>query len=851
MKKQSMMYFKLNGSGYSQWMDAIDTNVEGERGKVSQSVTDTIEFVNASSGDILNVYEKLLLDVKWQMLDEDVGSTFILGRSHMFYTPSNKFYKRIINEVSKDSQELSLEVDRIYNAKSPLTLLSSSFSTLVSFDMVESDIGMKTFYDTKMYKEESKDESVYDTLIGNSTKKICENHFAISGHNLIFHEIAVNDETYNTVKIDYGVLFLNESTLMTILPNAYTPGTSKTDHKTFEKLVPPMIDVMAEQMKRQDRRKSSEYLSNMLLEELRWAYQGKIFITFNPSIKQGDTITLVDSLSSTFGKFYIDSYEHKFDSRGMITVLNVKACFDLVDPYIDVYSNKIAVEMSAELGKHLKTMTLTSTEEIALNNLAAIYTRTQLSNIKYCQIFECEEPNFFDSTKEYAKVENLAALNPCMAVRFFPFSKRGKMQIPDSLKPAFIYSETNPFGSFIDRILKSTHEMFVSGFRNFSSWTKSMCMFLGDTALDILTGGLHELLKATTGYNFVKGKETMLGTSALTSEAVNILMKQTDYSNNQIRDKYDFTFGFFNVEAQRKTNVAPGVSNDDVHITYEKVKTAVDKKTATIKKIISEYFDVCGCVEMYDSFKFDDSVYSIFDFIKDCTPTGYGKGENEIFTNRYGTEKGVLFFDKNKMDLAWGDSIFPATQTTKTFKQSSGDATRCYIETTVDVSTLGYKNKSGGLIDKIKFIWFHNIFGSTDLNVDSRKENIKDLVKTYGELYPDLETASTGVIILGDHNLEVVNPDRKFRTVKESNIYLFLDRDVKSYGFRNYMTKPTTLSKDGNVTGSIYENVLLSANLINNKNYIDIMRVMYDYPGVKKSEVSDHVPAFVGFKKRI
>ncbi|MGL6131621.1 MAG: hypothetical protein ACRCZ9_08425 [Fusobacteriaceae bacterium] len=818
---------------------------------------DGLEFKGASSGDILNLFEKLILDSSWQVLDEEVGSTFLLGRSHMFYKPSNQIYKRIIKESTINSQELTLETKRIFESKNTKKLFSEAMSALVNFNLIETDLGMKTFYETTMFKKEEMDDSVYDTLVGSVTKKFSENHFAISGHNLIFHEIAVNDYTYNTLKLDYSVLSFSNSKLMTILPKIYASGSINKESKTLEKIVKAPVDIMLDQASKQDGRKAGEFLSNELLKELRWAYQGKIFMTFTPNIKIGDTVSLVDNITSTFGKFYIDSFEHKLDARGMVSILNVKACFDIVDPYIDVYSKKIALEISEDVGKTLKNKTFTSTEEIALNNLLAIYMKSQLTNIRYCEMIECEEPSFFDKAKEYGKVDSLESDAPILAVRFIPFSKKGRMQIPESLKSAFTHTETNPFGGFIEKMNNQVQETLIGAFRSFSSWNKSLFTFLGDTVLDILSFGLHEIIKAVGGYNFGKGKKAMLGTSYLTDDTINILNKETDYVTGNYKSEYDLTFGFFNVEAQRKTNMTDGVNNDKTIVNYDTVKSKVKAKSNTIQTIIKDYFDVCGCVEMYDSFKFDNSDYEIKNFINDVRPITFNIAEEKLFTNTYGTEKGVLFYDNAKLTMdKEDDKPYFVSQLTKTFKNTSGDTTRCFVETTIDVKSLGYKDKNGDLILQIKFIWFHNLFGDTDLKVNSRYENIKHVIEEYGSKYAgefgETETydnySNVGVVIMGDYNLEVVNPGAKPK--KDNNIYVCLDRDVKSYGFRNYMTKPTTLSKDGNVTGSVYENVLLSPNLINNDSYIDVFRVMYDYPGVKRSEISDHVPAFVGFKKR-
>ncbi|MGL5713958.1 MAG: hypothetical protein ACRCX2_13130, partial [Paraclostridium sp.] len=492
----------------------------------------------------------------------------------------------------------------------------------------------------------------------------------------------------------------------------------------------------------------------------------------------------------------------------------------------------------------LLTKDRTTTETIALSNLLALYNKAMMTNTKYCKMIECEEPDIFSTLEEYPVVGDQSNM-PALAVRFIPFSKKGKVQIPESLKSAFLYDESNEFSKFSRQLYNQVAQNFTSGIRTAKKWTTSVLLFACDTILDIATFGLHELVKATSGYTAKKAINTNLDESKLTNDNVDILLKGTDYTASKEKDNYELTFGFFNVEAQRKTNVTPGVTNDNMNIDFSKVKNQVSIKSGVIRNIINDYFHVCGCVEMYTSFKFDGTDYNITNFIDDCVPTGYSKQEEGLFTNKYGEEKGVLFYDTQKANLNDASSQYPITQSVKTFGPSSGDTTRNYIETTIKTQGFGYKDKNGNPIDEIRFIWFHNIFGKTDLEFDSRIKNIEYLIDEYGREtnYKD----NVGIIILGDHNVEVVNPGEKPKGDSIAHVFL---NEKNSRGFRNYMKKPTTLNKKGKVEGNIYENVLLSPNLIKNKEFIDVMRVMYFYSGVERSEVSDHVPAFVGLRKR-
>ncbi|MGL5712309.1 MAG: hypothetical protein ACRCX2_04765 [Paraclostridium sp.] len=835
--------FRVCGSSYTNWSYTKGNDI-------CSSQDAQMELKSFSSGDALNLYEKIILNSSWQIIDGELGSTFVLARPHMFYTPNNSITKTLQTIGDSYNEPQINDVKRIEKLNNPMIFLDETRSLLINMGVLDVDQGVMSSY-KKTSSVHNRDESVYDLLSESGTKRVSDNHFAISNHNLIFQEISVDDNIANTVKMDYSVLTVDNSTVVSILPIAYDLTYSNPNSKTVEKVCAPIIEQIEGGFKFLDpktwfgngnEQRQLEYLQNELLNEIRWCYQGKIFITHNPHVKAGDTITLLDNINSCYGKFVIDSYEHIFDSRGLITILSVKACFDIIDPALDLYLRKIALELSEDVLTNIASKEQTQTEKIALKNLLVHYNKIHLSNYRYGKFYHFEETDYFDNSGAYPEVKNSKLANP-LAIRFIPFSKKGKLQVPDSLKSAFYHEENTPFKALSERMTDYVRQTFTNGFRGFTEWTKSTLLFVGDFALGIATLGLHELFKAWSGYTANKASNSVLGTSNITNDIIDVLKENTDYSSWGPSTNYAFRFGFFNVQAQKKTNLTPGVNNDNTRITFDNIKNVLATKQEVIKKIISDNFDMCGTVEMYDSFKIDGSDFTINDFIENVRPNGYSIKEESLFTNSYGEEKGVLFYDISKAGFSTTTRV-NIEQTTKTFSTTSGDTTRNYIETVLDLSHLGYKNNDGDSINKIYFIWFHNIFGKTDLNIDSRISNIKDIIQKYGKLAQ--EDQEIGVVIMGDHNIEVVNKGMKPRGT--DNINLFLDT-FNSYGFKNYMTKPTTLSKNGQVTGSIYENVLLSPSLIANKEYIDINRVVYPFSG-DKSIISDHVPAFVGFKKR-
>lgn len=843
------------GSGFTtwsasqKWVDPESAINSGGTTNITSGNTE-LELENFTAGDCLNLYEKLILNSKWCVIDGEIGSTFVLARPHMFYTPNNSIMKKIDVLSDRNIQENLDEIKSTFNKKNPISLLDDVTSMLVDLNTLEADIGVISEY-KKTLNHNNRDDSVYEILKGESTKNVSENHFVASSYNLIYHEIAVDNNCVNTVNMGFETkIAIDKQDIITVLP--FIKDGDPLKSKIIQKSILPIISQVDREFKigspstwfgEANRVRSIEFLSNELLNEIRWCYQGKIFMKHNPDIKAGDTITLLDDITSTYGKFLIDSYEHILDSRGMITIANVRACVDLVDPAIDVYSKSIALELSADLAKTFEIKTSVESEIIAAKNLLSYYNKIALQQYRYAKFYNMQEQDWLDSSGEYPETDN-SVYAPAMAIRFIPMMKKGKVQIPESLKSAFYHSEKSPFRSILKKIADSSSDKVYAMFNTAKGWANSFLRYSADFLISIPTFNLHELLKVSYGMTQDKAKDAIRGNSNVTDDMIDTLAKDTDYTSWKTNENYVMTIGFFNVMAQRKTNLLPGVSNDDLEVDYSLLKKKAKEKAAIIRKIIDEQFDICGCVEMYDSFSFEgeNDQYEIKNFIDDCKPSNFFIKTENLYTNSYGTEKGVLFYKNNLFNENQGNKII-FKQVTKTFPTTSGDGARNYVETSIDVSHLNYSTNNGTKLSEIKVIWFHNIFGSEDLKVDSRVKNIEHLVKTYGEM--SRENEEVGVVILGDHNIEVVNPNSKPRGT--DNVYLYLGQ-IENYGFRNFMTKPTTLSKNGQVTGSIYENVLLSESLIANKAWIDVSRFMYPYN--KKKEISDHVPVFVGLKKR-
>lgn len=836
---------KIYGSGFTEWTASNLKNVSMKSGETE------LELNNFTVGDALNLYEKLILNSNWQIIDGEIGSSFVVARNHMFYTPNDSIIKKISSIKAKNCVKEQNLIRQKFNKKDPLELYDDSLSLFVDLGITENiDAGTLIEY-VKENSQVGEDESVYDILLGNGTKKVSENHFAVSRYNLIYHEIAVENNTFNTVTYDYeNIIGVDQNEIVTILP--FISERDLTSSKILQKKVNPIVDQTSLDSHllniktwfgNKNKVRSIEFLSNELLNELRWCYQGKIFIKYNPKIKAGDTVTLLDDVTSTYGKFSIDSFEHILDQRGLITILNVKACMDIVDPALDMYHKKISLDMSYELTKMMETKVKTDSEILAIKNIISYYNKISLQQYRYGRFYHMEESSWFDNSGQFPQVDE-SAYAPALAIRFIPFMKKGKLQIPESIKSGFYHSVEDPFTSIWQKIGDNISDTISKILNNTTTWGESVLRYSLDFLASIPTFGLHELIKVGWNIPQKKAANGERGLSKIDDEEIDILVKNTDYTSWASDENYDLTIGFFNVMAQRKSNLFPGITNDKINVDFKLLKKALNEKALVIKRIINEKFDICGCVEMYDSFSFDseNDSYKINDFIAECKPQGFSNEIGNLHINTYGTEKGVLFY-KDSMFSKTNDSKINFTQKTCSFKDTYGDSGRNYIETEIDISYLNYLNEDSLPINKILFVWFHNIFGSNDLQIKSRLDNIEFLLQKYSKLTKEKD--DVGVIIMGDFNLEVVNPDSLPRG--KDNLVFKLKKDGHN-GFKNYMIKPTTLNKAGKVEASIYDNVLLSSNLSINKEFIDVSRFMYPYSD--KTQISDHVPVFVGLKKR-
>lgn len=817
-------------------------------------------FKNVSAGQIFNILENSILDVKWDVRESEDYQTILFSRNHMFYTINDsdniKYYYdyKYTEEIKKDEIILNFK-DEKEKIKTPIDFLErvNDFNINQLFDTSIYDYGTINYYfkEDKSNKEKysSEEATTKQLLFRENCKKVSENYFAISRFNLITHNISVNNEVPNTISELYDE---DKKNTMSILGDV-------SDEYIVEKTVyPEIISASVKEDKSANLFRNNEYLSNILLKELRYSYQGSIIIKYNPQIEIGDTITLIDNISNTYGIFEVDSVEHSLDDRGLLTSLLVKAYWTLTDPILDYYSTEISFKLMTQF-KNSKKFNIDSNNKNKISNVLANYLKFIVQSPKYCSLYhKKKETLFYPSTVD----SDPTHIPTAMPLKFYPMIKKGVAQIPDNIKYAFFKApkEKNNYYALSLILSAYANQIIVGGLKSFADSVTSAAVFVFDILISILTFDISEFFKPLFGVTSNKAIDKTFDEVENVSD--NVMFSMNTYnpydSKYNLMGKFDLTFGFFNVRLQNTKDL---FSNKNETPTKEKAINYLQEKVRVTKKMLNDVFDCMFLVELYDSFNKPEEKdkkyyfdirnssglkYTYKDFINQVI--SYTGNDNvdlykcictePIFENSYGKEYGTAIIKKSK----FGDTrnfIY------RTINLSDN---RKAIEIIFDVSYLNIENAidDNNQINEIKFIFMHNLFGDSQYKdgkniLEIRRENIRVLLEKYKD---ETTSDNTGIIIIGDFNLHLyLEGNKPIETMANKNNNSFMEI-YKKYNFVPQITSLTTIGKDGNVSGNQYDNVLLSSNLIGK-----VKARAFDYPEIDKIVVSDHIPVYVGLKK--
>lgn len=820
-------------------------------------------FYKENAGTILNTFENMELTTMWDVREDADFSTVVLGRPHMFYSAEGV--------PIAYTNEYGMPIDALTNIRIELKILNPlNFLNEVNEKLVN-DINAQELYDSITYIDYKEEETEILTneleknLERNGVRKFSENHFVISGYNLLFQEIKVNNNVPNTVTIKGN---FNEDQKMKEFSYLSIFDLSKSAEESvfkefYNKYVVPVSVSEPSILRNRSVAILLEYMSTFLIKQIEYCYSGKIFMKYNPAIELGDTITLIDEINSTIGVFRVDSFEHSLDTRGLITIANVKACFDFRDPLLDTYAKKIGSELLEEFNKtidkeYVSNMKIEDGIELTPKNktiakIIEYYLKFLSQSPKYTMLYHHIGDIVINAVQNTKGEKNIFTPTP-VPLRFIPMFVKGKIQIPESLKYAFFWNEKNNYSSF----LKAMYYHFILAL-------DKCIIFLGDFGLKSIyfvldfifstfTMGLHELFKPIFGISkrkmfkqFVKTEDLMTS-----SEEVKSMQKYNPYTGG-VNSDTSLKLCFFNIQMRHTDDIKK--EGFDIDESIKSKEWFINEKLLGMQNK-----NVLFLVELYNSFNYNG--YNCDKFLSNIKVNKENKNKYELISDNDFVENGAVIVNDP-------EGAIESINTTSAPFTISG---RNVMETTIKINSKYFRKSSLEMgvnrdyvyssvygenpPDNIKVIWFHNINGASE---DVIKGNIDKVLKYYTEEYNGKENEDktkiggkkTGYVIMADCNVEIVNYNNS-QILSKGSGKNFYYKMFKNMPFRQLVTKPTTLDSKSNSVSRLLDNLLVSDNLKSNVNLgFTISGNRYDYAydngksGKNKKMISDHLPIYL------
>lgn len=841
IKKSSLSRYMFD-TGEITYLGNNNYNFASE-GKLSNNSPKT-SFQNIKVGDVFNLFETMVLNSKWDIRDNDSGSTIILGREHMFYEKAQSEKKKV------DKMIIENELYSFKLTESPLSLFSHASSTLV-------DKGITQGFDQTteaILKDTSKIEKteLEDILNRKNIRKFSEIHYALNGFNLIYSDIKTNEDIYNTASYNY-----KNNSDKTVMVSLIPENSSRSLREVS--LSPPyhICDVLESE---DNMNRNIEFFENMLLKNLENSYSGKIFIKFNSDIEVDDKIILIDNINSVFGMFKVETYEHRYTADGLITVVNIKACVNISDPTLDVYAQSYLMKLHNDLKEDTDLK-----DSVVFANIFSTVAKIMYQLPKYGAFYNKEDS--WLSSSEYPIKDNNSRANS-LPIKFYPLVKKGKAYLPENIESCF-YSTTIHTQSFMSALLKniglSVRGMFQDG-RDFALGTIRYTL---DFLISMPTFGLHELLKPTFGIQYKKMMETF-GDSELSDGQIDLLSDNENFysaesgigeaSNFRNPDKnIDYTVSFFNMKAQKEEGLFHFKNEEIAKATpLDKLRDKLQTKEQVSSMIANYSCDTMFAVEVYSGFKIDRLGYTHKNFLENVFGNTFEK--HELTEDKFnGKEYGIIYSPNiSKYQQYFNEKSYTVDVSVN----------RKAVVSPMNIEEFNFKigskynyfsNQLGGrdnysnyttIINKIYFVWFHNYYGSKPDSINDRITIFNNLISIGNNLL--LKDPEVGVVILGDFNLQIDNDRVKDKTPASStNQNVVITKEA--HNFISCIDKPTTLSStSGNKFVNRFDNILISSNLeffYNQGNIKTSINKYYAPSGVDRRDVSDHIPVSIHFKK--
>lgn len=882
--------FIVAGSSHSNFKMDVSTNDHAGNYNPDKAVSlkpsngnsKMASFHNRTPSEILNYYSDRVLNTVWDIRRYNDYSTFVLGRNNYFYKNGNRFkttFKNFENETEtvKESFQNIFEKD---DENDTFDKVLGSYYDALKFNKIinpsEMNIAISQSLENQGVK--SNDVSEMSDFLNrekSGLRKISENHIAASNFNLIYSSITYNDNVINTVTVGNSIGGENST-------------STKSDSNWIFKLQRDSITVCKHQDKRyinefmfegfdeiisvdiKDRQMLHEYMSNTLIKELAYMYQGKILITFNSDIEIGDTVTLLDGANKRMGIFTIETYEHILDKRGLITVLNVKACVSIVEPCLDAINQNIISKIFDEFDINSQELGAGDYAAIDKNtyfkNMLALFNRYSIIYAKYSSIYNVDE---------FSVIDGNMYVPTSMPVKIYPFIDGGMMKFGDKTIFFTNNAATYNFTGYIDKYSRVISDRFNSLIKSTKNILFDLGVSITDIVLDVVTFGIHEFFKPMLGITQKNAQKLVFGKyKEAGSEEVELLFSKNPYSNTVEKCIYNvkgsfLDIGFMNIQLKTFNDLYSAafpdnskdvdflsVGNNDVSYINAKIEETEEKKRK------SDLFDNLSPElrnEIYNKKK--NTLSSIAqEFTKTqkgifCTVESYEsfickdieKTTSDITKNFGDINKTVLLFkstnDSNGKEYIEQGTVSYSNEFAKKFEIEiksipfTNERNRYYCEV-----TLKFKEKTNSPFKTVVIVFFHNLYKAGKIGeeqvMEIRKGNVTELLAKYDT--KDYNGPDKAAFICADFNLTIQN-------ATYTGTIGFEDYKINNNSnFVKLIDAATTLKTNGGYNKQ-YDNILISAY---NKEYVKSNIFVPLYSKLQDKRItSDHVCVAASIKR--
>lgn len=784
-----------------------------------------MEFIEKKPGEIFNFYEKSILNSRWDIREDGDFASIILARDYYFYSKNDETKNKIRDIKKSKSTETKNVINKMIVNKNLFSLFGNSCETLVSLGFKELfDVATGTFYYKNNNNNKENTLEINDFLDRKYIRRFSEEHCAISGFNLIDYNITVDNNISNTISAIKTSSFLkknyrNQISLSSSLhPKDIIEKQIDSSDKCYDFGVKPKSH-------HTNLARWNEMAANELIKETEYVNSGKIFISFDPNIEIGDSIKLIDSTSSTFGKFRIETFEHIFDRRGLITVLVVKAFATVGDPTLDLMATNIAYDLMKDFDKEL----IKNNENYIIKNIFSTFAKISSITPKYT--------NFQHKGRKNQVLEENGRIPTVVPYKLYPCIKKGKLQLSKSLQ--VFYSDSNSvYSSYFKRLGMKLKDKFYSSAISLSNVSSDMLSSVVDFAFSLTMLGVHEFFKPMLGITEKKAQRDVYGRQRdIGDEMLENLFSKSPY-DPLIRDSGIKSIGFFNIQCRDLDDITGTKKGSFKNLEMKEQEELLIMKKEMLKQTINN-FDLTLTVEGYNSWGHQSNKNLTIDSFIDSLgflnkKTNLYKG---VYTDKEGKateveEYGFLLKQKELSD----DKII---LNIKEEYIESNKRKVAIVE--LEPTYFGLKSEN---IDKLYVLWLHNLFGNDDM-IYERKKIVDNVLFKATEISKNPRNA---VIIMGDFNLQIINHgDKPINTsASQKNAYYEMKSNCE---FTALIDEITTLDKNGFLRASSYDNILVSKNIKN----ISVAKVFKpSFNNFKNSynlrNMSDHVPVFVYFK---